>query len=65
MFCIPLIAYTIFGVYTITVMGITYFLMAVNAEYGVPFTDNLQQLPELFPIAVKIPLVLIGLIDTL
>ena len=65
MFCIPLIAYTIFGVYTITVMGITYFLMAVNAEYGVSFTDNLQQLPELFPIAVKIPLVLIGLIDTL
>jgi hypothetical protein len=65
MFCIPLIAYTVFGTYTITVMGITYFLMAVNSAYGVSFTNNLQQLPELFPIAAKIPLLLVGLIDTL
>lgn len=65
MFCVSLIAYTIFGTYTITVMGITYFLMAINSEYGVPLADNLQQLPELFPIAAKIPLVLVGLIDGL
>lgn len=65
MFCVSLIAYTIFGTYTITVMGITYFLMAINSTYGVPLSNNLQQLPELLPIAAKIPLVVVGLIDTL
>ena len=65
MFCFQLIAYTVFGIYTITVMGITYFLMAVNSAYGVSFTDNIQQLPELFPIAAKIPLLYVGLIDDL
>ncbi len=65
MFCLPLIAYTILGTYAATVIGITWLCMSINSSYGVSFTNNLQQLTDIVPIAAKIPLVLVGVIDSL